>query len=54
MGVDIDSFAFRLFQQKLQIPQIMPSNNNKGTLLNLQGHGSGHRISKSLGICPIQ
>ncbi len=54
VGVDVDSFSFRLLKQNLQIPQVVAGNDNEGPFLHSQGYGGGDRVAVGFGVGLVQ
>ena len=54
MGINVDALAFRLFQQKLQILQIMTGDHDKRPFFHLQRNRHRNRSAIRLGIGTVQ
>ena len=54
MRVDVDALAVGLFEQQLQIAQIVTGDDDERTFFNRQRHLRRHGIAERFGVCPVQ
>ena len=54
VGVDVHTLALGLFQQKLQVPQVVAGDDDEGALFHGHGDGGGNGMAIGLGVGLVQ
>jgi len=54
VGVDVDAFAFGLFEQHLQVVQVVAGHDDEGALFQGGGHLGGHGVAVGAGIGGVE